>query len=822
MTYRSLLNAQREGLKMKMVLEDVRVLEFTTDISGAYCGKLLGDFGAEVIKVEPPKGDPARYAGPFPGNTPHPEKSSLFLYLNTSKKGVVLDLNKGEDLERFKTLVQWADVLIDDHPPEYLESFGLGWESLQKINSRLVYTAITPYGLTGRRSKFKGGELALIHASGLANLLPARSVDISRPPVKPGGNPVGYPAGIIGALSTLSAVMIQKQTGKGQRVDVSRHDVACSLVFPLVAMCRYNNITWSRVPDRPPATGRMQTRDGYLVLGAADDHHFRKFRELMGKPEWIESEDWDDMGYRIHHLMEVAPLMEEWMRKQAKNEIFHQAANLGIPVGPMFNAKEVVEDPQYAARNYFVDVDHPKAGTYKYPGWPYRMTASGPKVQRPAPLLGQHNDEVFSNVFADTKNKPVEGKKRGSENTLPLKGIRILDFSWVLAGPYITKLLADLGAEVIKIEGHRRIELLRRSFTWPLPDEAPTALPVNQGIYFNSVNINKKSFAVDLGTPEGHELAAKLVEKSDVVIDNMRPGAMEKLGLGYEDLVKMRPDILVLKSSSRGLIGPQSQYLGFAVIHHALSGTSYITGHPDDHPSHATNLDADSINAQTAAFALLAAIYHRMKTGEGQFIDYSQTEGLSSLIGEVLLGYQMTKEIPERMGNAHPIYAPHNLYPCWGVDRWLALEIHSDEEFRILAGIIHQPELADQKEFASMEARKKNEAELDRIIGEWTRLRDRDWMVREFSNAGLIAAPSRDYRDVYADKHLRDRKSIVPVQHPEMGELELFGAPWKMSGGEVKQIYSPLLGEHNEYVMKELLHLSDQEIERLRKKDVVL
>ena len=398
------------------------------------------------------------------------------------------------------------------------------------------------------------------------------------------------------------------------------------------------------------------------------------------------------------------------------------------------------------------------------------MTATPPKVQRPAPLLGQHNEAVFSSSLINEEKKkgktPINPSAAGK---LPLEGIRILDFSWVLAGPYATKLLADLGAEVIKIEGHRRTELMRRSFMWPLPDEAPTAIPINQGIYFNSANVNKKSFAVDLGTPEGYELAAKLVELSDVVIDNMRPDAMNKLGFGYEDLVKIRPDIVVLKSSSRGMIGPQSQYLGFAVIHHALAGAAYITGYPDDHPSHATNLDADSINAQTAAFALLAAIYHRLKTGEGQFIDYSQTEGLSSLLGEVLLGYQMTSEIPERMGNTHPTYAPHNVYRCWGVDRWLALEIHSDEEFRVLAGIIHQPGLADQKEFASMEARKKNEVALDRIIGEWTRLRDRDWMVREFCKAGLMAAPSRDYRDLYADKHLRDRKSIVPIQHPEMG-----------------------------------------------------
>jgi crotonobetainyl-CoA:carnitine CoA-transferase CaiB-like acyl-CoA transferase len=804
-----------------MALEGINVLEFATDISGPYCGKLLGDFGADVIKVETPRGDPSRDYGPFPEHRPDPEKSSLFLYLNTSKRGVVLDFHQQADIQKFISLIKWADVLIDNHPPAVLENLGLGWEILGKINPRLVYTGITPYGRTGRRSGVKGGELTLIHAGGLANLLPARSVDLSRAPVKPGGNPVGYPGGIVAALATLSAIFARKRTGRGQLVDVSLHDVICSLVFPFAATCRYNDATWCRVPDRPPATGRMQTKDGYLVLGAADDHHFRKFREMMGKPEWAASDEWDDMGYRIHHLMDIAPLMEEWMRKQEKNNIFHKGQKLGIPVGPLFTAKEVMEDPQYRAREYFVEVDHPAAGKYQYPGWPYRMSASPPGIKRPAPLLGQHNEEVFS---GDMVSGPIEAGKMDREagGRVPLDGIRILDFSWVLAGPYATKLLADLGAEVIKIEGHKRTELFRRSFQWALPEEAPTMLPVNQGLFFNCANINKKSFTIDLVTAEGLELAKRLVEMSDVVIDNMRPGAMEKLGLGYDDLSSIRPDIIVLKSSSRGLAGPQSQYLGFAVVHHSLAGAAYITGHPDDHPSHATGLDADVMNAQTAAYALMAALYHRMKTGEGQFIDYSQTEGVSSLIGEVLLGYQMTSKIPERTGNAHPFFAPHNVYPCWGVDRWMALEIHSDEEFRIFARIINKPELAEDEAFAEMTARKKNEEALDRIIGEWTCARDRDWMVRELSDAGIAAAPSRDFRDIYADPHLRDRNSIVPVQHPEMGELELFNMPWRMSETKVQQVHAPLLGEHNEYVLKELLNLSEEEIDGLRRKEIIL
>jgi len=228
------------------------------------------------------------------------------------------------------------------------------------------------------------------------------------------------------------------------------------------------------------------------------------------------------------------------------------------------------------------------------------------------------------------------------------------------------------------------------------------------------------------------------------------------------------------------------------------------------------------MNATTLTFAALAALHHRLRTGEGQFIDYSQCEGVSSINGDILLGYEINGEIPERMGNAHPEYAPHNVYRCWGVDRWLALEIHSDEEFATLASVIGRPELTGDPRFANMAARKQHEPELDRVIEEWTCQRDRDWMVNQFCQAGLAAAPSRDARDLYADRHLHARNTFLTVDHPELGELELMGAPWKMSDCAAVIRHAPLLGEHNHYVLQELLGLSQIEVDELHKNEVII
>jgi len=404
---------------------------------------------------------------------------------------------------------------------------------------------------------------------------------------------------------------------------------------------------------------------------------------------------------------------------------------------------------------------------------------------------------------------------------LPLEGIRVADFSWVWAGPYCAMMMATLGAEVIKIEGHRRTDLMRHVVNWPLPEPAPTKVPINQSMALNSVNLNKKSLTLELSRPEGKALAKKLVAVSDIAVDNMRAGAMAKMGLGYEQLREVKPDIIVISMSSRGQEGPQKDYAGYATIHHAIGGGAYITGYPDDAPCHSTG-DVDLMNGTTAAFSALAALYHRMQTGEGQFIDYSQCEGVTSIIGELLLGYEMNGQIPERMGNAHPAYAPHNVYRCWGVDRWLALEIHSDEEFADLMSVIGRPELARDSRFADMASRKRNEQELDGIIEKWTRVHDRDWMVSELCKAGLAAAPSRDARDLYADPHLRERGAFIKVDHPELGELELVGAPWKMSDAGMPTNHAPLLGEHNEYVLKDILGLNDAEITDLRDKDIIL
>lgn len=384
----------------KNALDDIRVVELASMVAGPYCGKLLADMGADVIKVEPPEGDPSRLSGPFPQNTADKECSALFLYNNTSKRGITLNLALPENHDVLRRLINWADVLIDDHSPSFLDNLGFDWKTMQVINPELIVASITPYGRTGPRAVVKGDELTIIHAAGLGNLLPVRSENTERPPVKLGGYAVGYSGGTTAAFAIMGALFGRLASGCGQLIDISLQEVILNLVRTNLAGARYNNMSWSRVPDRPPALGRMKTSDGYLVMAAQyEDHHFKALMEMMGNPEWASAPEWLNRVYRTSHLQETATKFGEWMAHQKKDEIHHIAAKKGIPVGPVNSMRDVMNDEQYNARKYFVEVDHPKAGKLKYAGWPFPMTVTPPQIQRPPPLLGEHNREILCDVL---------------------------------------------------------------------------------------------------------------------------------------------------------------------------------------------------------------------------------------------------------------------------------------------------------------------------------------------------------------------------------------------------------------------------------------
>ncbi|TBL76305.1 CaiB/BaiF CoA transferase family protein [Paenibacillus thalictri] len=402
-------------------------------------------------------------------------------------------------------------------------------------------------------------------------------------------------------------------------------------------------------------------------------------------------------------------------------------------------------------------------------------------------------------------------------NHVALKGIRVADFSWVWAGPYATLLLSFLGADVIKIESRQRVDQTRQGTITTGEDfEGFNASPI-----FNNANLNKKSVSLDLKNPEAVELAKKIVAESDIVIENMRPGVMDKLGLGYKDLVKIKPNIIMISSSGFGSSGPYGEYAGYAPIFAAIGGLAYLTGYEGGEPNTMSGV-MDLRVGTMSAFAILAALLHRQKTGEGQYIDLSSSECISSLIGPELMEYTMNKRSPNRRGNQDSIMAPHNCYRCKGDDKWISIAVATDEEWKALCGAMGNPEWAQDEAFADVYSRWKNRHQLDEYIAAWTiNCTDYEVMTR-LQSAGVAATPSFNAEQILSDPHVKARGKIIEVEHPVMGKKKVITPPWKLSETPATiSKASPLLGEHNEEVFSSLLGMSKEEIQKLVDEKVI-
>lgn len=402
-------------------------------------------------------------------------------------------------------------------------------------------------------------------------------------------------------------------------------------------------------------------------------------------------------------------------------------------------------------------------------------------------------------------------------NRAALEGIRIADFTWVWAGPYAVMLLAYMGAEVIKIESAKRIDSARMgSMT-----TGQTFTDWDSSTVFNNLNLNKLGVALDLSHPKGVELAKQIVRISDVVVQNMRPGAMDRLGLGYEDLVQIKPDIIMLSSSAYGATGPYREYSGYAPHFAAFSGLSYMTGYPDGEPSNLTG-STDIRSATTSAFAILAALNFRQRTGQGQHIDLSSPETLSVLIGDTLMDYTMNQRLPLRSGNRDAFMAPHNCYRCKGEDKWISIAVATDEEWGSLCQVMGNPEWTRDGLFSDSYGRWQNQELLDRLIEEWT-INYNHYEVMELLQAsGVAAMPSFSAEELFSDPHLRAREVPTEVNHSVLGKQVVFSPPWKLSETPARiERAGPLLGEHNEYVFGTLLGMPKQEITRLIDEKVI-
>ena len=407
----------------------------------------------------------------------------------------------------------------------------------------------------------------------------------------------------------------------------------------------------------------------------------------------------------------------------------------------------------------------------------------------------------------------------------PLAGVRVLDLGWVWSGPMAAAYLADLGAEVIKLEHSDRLDNSRLRGA-PIIDGKKLSIPgksIELGPYFHSVNRHKLSARLNLKHPEGAELFKALVKKSDVVLENFTPGTLKDLGIDYAELARLNPGLVMISLSTAGQFGPIADMRGYGVTISAYSGLESLVGYPGEAPIGMMNIGLNDPSAGThALFALLVALYHREETGEGQYIDLSQIEVGTAPLAEAMLEYQFDGTVPGPAGNGHRLHCPHGVFPCAGNDRWVAISVESPDHWAAFRSALGNPPWARDASLDAAAARRSKREEIESRLGDWTRERDRDEVVRELVDSGVPATPVLDIFEQFDDPQFQQRRLRQTVTHPLLGEEHLYRMPWQMSATPLDITGSaPQLGQHDQYVYGEILGLSAEEIRKLQQQKIV-
>ncbi len=795
-------------------LAHLRVLDVTS-ASAAYAGKLLADLGADVIKIEPPGGDPARGEAPLgPGGASLP-----FLYENTNKRSIVLDLESEAGAASFRALARDADLVLESLAGGGLAALGLGFDSLAAENERLVVASISGFGRSGPLAEARSNDLVASAQGGAMTSIG----DPADPPVRLAAHQADVITATTGAAAALVALHHAARSGRGQHVDVSSLETISAITHIAgVGKWLEDGVIPKRVGTGLVASvpsGAYRCKDGLVYLMVNRPAHWLALaswiHEVTGNEEVLMDTFHGPSSARLPFRELLDLFISDLTATLTVDEAYHEGQRRHIAFTPIHTAARIAADPQLAARSFFVEIDGGEAGPLSVPGAPYRPAKQPWRQVRPAPSVGEHDAEVREEVRARPAALVARpSATRGPRTGGALEGLRVVEFGTGLAAPWIGRILAWAGAEVIKVESHAHPDV-PRLFVPPRNPEQGTQPECSP--WFTDWSAGKRFVSLDLRNEEGAELARKIIDESDAVIANYSTGVLEKLGLGYETLAARNPELVMLESSGYGESGPLSKYVTWGPNIEALSGLCSFSGFPENECTISHFAYPDPLSALHGLVVLMSALASRDRSGVGQVIHLSQLETTVASIGRVMVEFAATGREPSRLGNGEVGRAPYGCFPCEGDDRWVVLCVEDDADWPRLRELLGDPEWARDPRYAEAAGRVGDQEAIESRIAEWTSTRNDYAIVERARSLGLAAGVVQNTEDMLRrDPQLEARGFFETIPHFKRGEVTASGIPFGLTGTPGRTTHAgSSIGHDNDYVFAEVLGLSRAEIERL-------
>ncbi|WP_027546690.1 CoA transferase [Bradyrhizobium sp. WSM2254] len=793
------------------VLSHLRVVEIGSSAATSYCARLFADFGADVQKVEPPRGDPLRRSAPL---TPDGQ-SAWFAFLNFNKSSIIFDPTELDAITRVTGLIGECDILIDGRDVDPADCPSVDIAAIRQRRPGLIYLETSWFGRQGPYAGFAATDSTVRALAGLVKLVGP----LEGPPLHAPDFQTGILAGLWGFIAAASSAIARMQGGVGRSWSLSIFESSLALSeYPIFEAFAHGDVMrrlginrfWPNFP-----TGIYETKKGQLGVTTVTTTQWRAFCDMLGLSELRDDPALTFNEGRLQNMEQIERRFMPRLKTRTAQEWFAEGLTRKIPIVPVPEISDLLQDPEKKARGAIVPVWlGEEAGLTA--GSMQRLTLTPPRRGGKVPAAGEQ--QVFADIRANESVIPASPRCIDADRR-PLEGIRVVDFTMGWAGPLCTRTLADLGADVIKIEA------IQYPDWWRGVDRHPGYVEdqmYEMAACFCIMNRNKRGITLDLTRPQGLALAKRLLAGADIAVGNYSVNVLPKLGLGYEALRTLNPRLVMMSMSAFGTDSVHRDCRAYGSTLEQGSGLPGVIGNPGGPPVMSHIAFGDPVGGLNGCAAVLVALIHACKTGHGQFIDLAQIECMMPFAAPWITVHSIGGTSPPKYGNLHPQFVPHGCFRCAGEDNWIVAAATDADMWQRLAILIGRPDWAADPSLKSAQARRSIEDVIARAIEDWTLARDADQAMSELQAARVAAGVVRLPIDLLKDRHLGSRAFMQKVERAFMGPHPQPSMPIRESTTPYAiRAAAPTLGQHNGEILSGLLGLSDDEIARLTEEGII-